>query len=312
MEKLKINNPISISQERINQLNEELENQIETDQELHDYIYSLTTSKEVIRKSYPAIRRYLLSKEKCYGCKKLSNCPYKNKGIIKELKYDQYTYELEDHFCKCDKAKDVDKVLSNIIYSDVDINSSYYLYTEIYALLKTNGESNIKNSFKKVGKEVYKGILQYNRESLNNGFYIVSDNSNGNNLAISATFFASKNLKIKCSIIDAKLIFTDLSNINQQVKNEAKQCLDKALEADLICIINLGFEYKNQAVVDSIIMPLFIELKRKGKMIIISSYYNEDELISNYFYKNNKNREILKGAFNNIVEEKTIEDLDQF
>ena len=312
MEKILVKNLANISSKQIEKLDQEIEQEISSNQKLHDYIYSLTTSEDVIKKSYPAIRRYLLSISKCEGCKKLSSCPYIDKGIIKELKYEYYLDELEDHFCKCNKAKEVDKVLANIIYSDIDINLAYILYTKVYSLLKTNTDSKLAKSFTNVGKQVISGISKYSNNLLNTGFYIVSDNSNGVNLAIASVFYAAKNLKIKCSIIDAKTIFTDLASLNPQIKNEAKECLDNALQADLICIINLGFEYKNQAVTDSIILPLFLELKRKGKITIISSYYSKDDLINSYFYKNSPNKNLLKTAFNNIVKEKTIDDLDQF
>lgn len=312
MEKILVKNLANISKEQIEKLDQEIEQEISSNKKLHDYIYSLTTSQEVIKKSYPAIRRYLLSISKCEGCKKLSLCPYKDEGIIKELKYDYYLDKLEDHFCKCDKSKEVDRVLSNIIYSDVDVNSTYLLYTKVFSLLKTDTDSKIAKSFKSVGKEVLNGVKKYSKDTLNTGFYIVSDNSNGVNLALTSVFYASKSLKISCSIIDAKSMFTDLASLNPQIKNEAKECLEKTLQADLVCIINLGFEYKNQAVIDSIILPLFLELKRKGKITIISSYYTEDDLINSYFYKNSPNKNLLKTAFNNIVKEKIIDDLDQF
>ncbi len=303
---------MGLANPKIEKLNEELEEEIENNPSLHNYVYSLTSSKEVIKKSYSQIRRYVESIKDCKNCKKLANCPKADKGIIKNLTYNKYTDSIEDGFCKCEKLQQVEKILSNIKYSDIDTYIAYDLYTNVFALLKQNKESKVANSFNKVGKDAYISMNKYNKDTINKGIYVASDNSNGNNLVISLAFYASKTKNVTCSIIDAKSLFTDLASNIPSIKNEAKANFDLAMQSDVICIINLGLEYKNQAVSSSIILPMFLDLKAKGKITFISSYFKIDTLVNDYFSYKSNNKLLLKKAIDEIVDEKVIVDIEQF
>lgn len=303
---------MNLSNPKIEQFNKELEEKIDSDDVLHNYIYSLTNDKEVIKKSYISIQRYLDSIKNCKNCKKLALCPNSDKGIIKNLTYNKYTNSIEDGFCKCEKLQQVEKILSNIKYSDIEKYEAYSLYTNVFSYLKQNRESNLNNTFFSVGKNAYSCVTKYSKDNSNKGCYIVSENSNGNNLVKSIAFFASKNKNLTCSIIDAKTLFTDLASNIPSIKNEAKENLNLALKSNVICILNLGLEYKNQAVISSVILPMFLDLKAKGKIIFISSYFKINDLVNSYFSYKNSNKLLLKKAIDDLVDEKILIDVEQF
>jgi len=311
MEKLKVNISLNLDDKSRQEFTKSTLKLINSNPDLKEYIYKLTKSEDVIKRSSVNIQRYYESIKPCKDCKGYYECKKKeDKGLISYLKYNEDLDRLEDEFCNCKYLNDIYKILNNLVYSNFDWKDLYDVYIKCYELLSSDDKGT--NSFKNIGKKVLKTCLNYKIDSLNKGLFITSENNNGDNLLKFITFHLIKNNK-KVALVNCNYLFSNLASMNKDIKDSATNSFNKIRNADILILIGLGMEYKNKLNIDSNIVPLLFDRNKVGKLTLASSFFSKEDLISAYYtYKNDPNKKLFASALENLFSFEILNDFPRF
>jgi len=309
MEKPKVNMQV-LSENEQDQRIKKLKDQIKCDKEANKLLLSSNDYDFVFNNSCVSLLNYIEDKQACAGCKGFSHCTkIGKKGFQVKLTNNYYSNSLESHYVPCKYYQEILDFLNKIIFSDVDKWKIYHHANASKEIIKSE-KSKVKDSFMYASQLCLSKISQYSKEDLNKGYLIYSDNHNGEAISYLLAYFFAK-VGNTVSVIDAKDTLNMCSSLIEDLKKEGEENLILAKSADIMIIINLGFEYKSQAARDLILTPLFMDRAKRGKMTFISSYLDYDDILATYS-KDQVSRKLFKQIIDKIVEPISVKDLEYF
>lgn len=300
-----------LTKEEVENKDVEIESRIKNNERLQEILLKFDVSDDIVKKSYAPILRYLDDQKQCNNCLGYDKCTKCNKkGYRIALKYDPFIGYIDDAYIKCDYYKQICKLYDRFIVSDIDVVKCKDTFSKTYEyLFKT--KSSVRNSFISVAKSVMKkSVTKYSPKEMNCGAYIYSDNDNGNFL-LSLIAFTHAKAQRDIVYLEASRTLTDASSFNKEIKEEADSKIERAKNAPVLVISNLGFEYKSSSARDIILTPLLSSRAKKGLVTYISSRVCLNDLIYSYA-KDAVSKKFLESSFNKIVEEYHIEDIELF
>ncbi len=274
-------------------------------------IYSKIDADEKTRlASYPTISSFFEDLKLCHKCKGLSHCKKAPglKGLQKKLYKKDYSPFLDSSFHRCEYYKKVSKILENFIYSDVELMDVYLTYAKISSSLREDSSSKVKSSFNYISKKIFLDLKNVSKDKSNPSFYLSSTNKNAYFLALTLSFFLARQ-NYKVSIVSSRTLSSSTSKIDEE-KKEALTNLDKASKGDVLVLLDLGQEYPSFELVNRTLVDLISSYNQEGKLVIISSLSEKDELLSYYFHSRSSSSLLIK-LLNEMFNEYTISDLER-
>jgi hypothetical protein len=309
MEKPKVNMQVLSGEEQDLRI-KRLKDQIKSDKEANELLLTSNDYDFVFNNSCVTLLNYIEDKQACSGCKGFSHCAkIGKKGFQIKLTNNFYSNNLESHYVPCKYYQEILNFLNNIIFTDVDKWKIFHHANASKEITKSK-KSVVKDSFMYTSKLCLSKLKQFNKEDMNKGYLIYSDNHNGEAISyLLAYAFARGGNTV--SVIDAKDTLNMCSSLIEDLKKEGENNLIVAKSADIMIIINLGFEYKSQAARDLILTPLFMDRAKRGKMTFISSYLDYDDILATYS-KDHVSYKLFKQIIDKIVEPINVKDLEYF
>jgi len=309
MEKAKFNVhivPENVQEKMIKDLHRQVKNDVDANkllEESNDYEF-------VFQNSYVTLLNYLDDKKICEGCTGFANCKKTGKkGYKIKLKNNLYSNNLETQFVPCDYFKVILENFNRIVFSDIEKWKIYHHALESKNI-SNSGKAKVKGSYLHSVALCLNKIKTFTSADENKGYLISSDNHNGEAIGyFLAYFFAKTNRTV--SVIEAKTTLNDCSSLIENIKKEGEINLESAKKADVMIIIDLGFEYKSQAARDLILTPLLMDRAKRGKITFITSYLDYEDVVSTYA-KDKVSRKLFTKILDKIVEPITIKDLEYF
>jgi hypothetical protein len=262
--------------------------------------------------SLPALIAYLDDKEICAGCKAFYDCPKETrKGLVTRPVFLKESGSFDSVSLCCPFYQKVKKVLENFIYSDFPFEDSYYSSFEVIKALKKAPEDVIENSFADIGSESYQAVGEFEETKLNRGFYIVSDNSDGDNLLMALAFaYARRGQSV--ALVQCRTSFNNCSSKDPEISADALKELQKAAKAQAVFLFGLGLEYKSGESLSQVLLPFLQQRSGKGLVTYADSLLTLDKLTSSYAYKDFALKEAAKKTLGKLMKETVLNDLDYF
>jgi len=309
MEKSKLNVQVLSPREQEERI-EKLKRQVRADKEIDALLCASSNYELVFNNSYISLLNYIEDKKMCQGCQGFSHCSkIGQKGLRIKLSNNYYSNSLETHYVPCNFYRGILKLFDNIIYSDIDKWRIYHHANEGRDIIKAK-LSKVKDSFLYTASLCLAKVKQYNKDDMNKGYMISSDNHNGEAISYLVAYAFARNDKT-VSIVDAKITLNQCSSLIEDLKKEGEKNLELAKSADAMIITNLGFEYKSQAARDLILTPLLMDRAMRGKITFISSYLDYNDVLATYS-KDRVSLKIFKQIIDKIVDPIAVKDLEYF
>ena len=280
------------------------------DNELNELLLQSEDYMTTFNNSYVNILGFITDREDCINCKGYNHCnKYGRKGFKIKLINNKYSNELETFYTPCEEYNKILRIFNNIIYCDVDKFAILNRTNQSKDIIKNHKNTNV-GSYTYVSKQCLSMINKYNQTACHIGYLISSENHNAESIGfLMAYAFARKNRTV--AVIDAKVTLNQCSSLNKEMKEDGDNNMAKAMKADVMVIINLGFEYKSQAARDLVLTPLLMDRSRQGKLTFITSSLTYDEILSTYS-KDTISRKLFKRTIDKIVTPLLVEDKEYF
>jgi len=309
MEKAKYNIHI-VSDDVQEEIIKDLYHQVKNDPEANKLLEESNDYEFVFRNSFVTLMNYLNDKKICVDCEGFAHCKkIGKKGYKIKLKNNLYSNNLETQFVPCEFYKTILNNFNRIVFSDTDKWKIYHHALESKNIL-VSGKAKVKDSYLYTVSACGNKIKTFNSADENKGYLISSDNHNGEAIGYFLAYFFAKNNRT-VSVIEANETLNDCSSLIENIKKDGESNLELAKKADVMIIIDLGFEYKSQAARDLILTPLLMDRAKRGKMTFITSYLDYEDVLSTYA-KDKVSRKLFTKILDKIVEPITINDLEYF
>ena len=282
-----------------------IQERIDEDDNLKKILLKLSRTDKTISNSYSNILSYLNDKKSCVDCHSFFLCPKgERKGFNYRLVYSPFSDSLELSVAYCPKYSAIKAVLSNIIYSDIDPFSTYVTFMEVK---KAKNLSSSDSPF--VSAVATEAQLIDDFDCL--GKYYVDSTSNSSYLLRLLAFYYAKSKK-KVAIIQAERTFVGLESSDSISKELNQTSFSRALESDVLFIIDIGAEFKTSAFRDQVLIPMLISRNSLNKKTYFCSSFSINELVSIYAKKDINIKAKLFALFQAVTEEKNISDYPFF
>jgi len=257
---------------------------IVNDEELVNHIKQNELSKELIEKLhlndielvdyFQIIERYLKDHASCINCKSKNDCTHSTKGYAYQLKRDEDN-QVTDYLSVCDKYKSYYKKLDNFIYSTFNKEE----------LLDENQKTFFQDNMEKLGESFSACIESIYNDIPNHGAFVTLSDSK---LRLKLVKSLAVGLLNKHTVSIVKMNDM-LKEIKDNFKNyDALDIVSELKKSEIVIIDGLGSESVSAWTRDDILYSLLDTRIQNGKVTILCSEYNLDELSKIYMLNNYK------------------------
>jgi primosomal protein DnaI len=208
---------------------------------------------------------YIISKEKCVGCKGVENCQQLNKGYSQSLFYEDDTFKLERKPCTYQQVILEEKAKAERLQV-IGIDLSLY-----------NDELFTNTNRKSVLAKVKQVIVNYQKGLANKGFYLHGSYGSGK------TYILANLAKILVSS-NARVIFAYYPDLVRKIKGyigktEFEEIIDELKNIEVLILDDFGGESPNSYIRDEVLLPILQERMAYNRLTFMSSNLNAEQVL---------------------------------
>ena len=222
------------------------------------------TKEDIIRYDSMLVS-YIISKEKCVGCKGVENCQQLNKGYSQSLFYEDDTFKLERKPCTYQQVILEEKAKAERLQV-IGIDLSLY-----------NDELFTNTNRKSVLAKVKQVIVNYQKGLTNKGFYLHGSYGSGK------TYILANLAKILVSS-NARVIFAYYPDLVRKIKGyigktEFEEIIDELKNIEVLILDDFGGESPNSYIRDEVLLPILQERMAYNRLTFMSSNLNAEQVL---------------------------------
>jgi primosomal protein DnaI len=222
------------------------------------------TNEDIIKNDSMLVS-YIISKEKCVGCKGVENCQQLNKGYSQSLFYEDDTFKLERKPCTYQQVILEEKAKAERLQV-IGIDLSLY-----------NDELFTNTNRKSVLAKVKQVIVNYQKGLANKGFYLHGSYGSGK------TYILANLAKILVSS-NARVIFSYYPDLVRKIKGyigktEFEEIIDELKNIEVLILDDFGGESPNSYIRDEVLLPILQERMAYNRLTFMSSNLNTEQVL---------------------------------
>ena len=222
------------------------------------------TNEDIIKNDSMLVS-YIISKEKCVGCKGVENCQQLNKGYSQSLFYEDDTFKLERKPCTYQQVILEEKAKAERLQV-IGIDLSLY-----------NDELFTNTNRKSVLAKVKQVIVNYQKGLDNKGFYLHGSYGSGK------TYILANLAKILVSS-NARVIFAYYPDLVRKIKGyigktEFEEIIDELKNIEVLILDDFGGESPNSYIRDEVLLPILQERMAYNRLTFMSSNLNTEQVL---------------------------------
>lgn len=222
-------------------------------------------TNEDIVKNDSMLVSYIISKEKCVGCKGIEKCQQLNKGYSQSIFYEDDTFKLERKPCTYQQVLLEEKAKAERLQV-IGIDLSLY-----------NDELFTNTNRKSVLAKVKQVIVNYQKGLANKGFYLHGSYGSGK------TYILANLAKILVSS-NANVVFAYYPDLVRKIKSligktEFEEIIDELKNIEVLILDDFGGESPNSYIRDEVLLPILQERMAYNRLTFMSSNLNADQVL---------------------------------
>ena len=222
-------------------------------------------TNEDIVKNDSMLVSYIISKEKCVGCKGIEKCQQLNKGYSQSIFYEDDTFKLERKPCAYQQVLLEEKAKAERLQV-IGIDLSLY-----------NDELFTNTNRKSVLAKVKQVIVNYQKGLANKGFYLHGSYGSGK------TYILANLAKILVSS-NANVVFAYYPDLVRKIKSligktEFEEIIDELKNIEVLILDDFGGESPNSYIRDEVLLPILQERMAYNRLTFMSSNLNAEQVL---------------------------------
>lgn len=304
---------IKVSDDEIDKLKIEISKLFKDDIKAFATIKELEKTEKTLNNSLGNVYEYLIDRQKCLRCKRLSECNKKSnkKGYILTPYYEKERDEIRLSFQECNYQKEKSDILNNIFTSDFNKDDIYKSFDSLLSViqkdenyLKMKDTSKLLFSIKKdvMNFKVGKKYIGYSLSEINKGNLV-------NDLLSSIAFMYAR-YGFKISYFDTYEFFLRFLNNNFYIKEDAMTAFKKICNSDVVIFKNFdAFPKFELETLSPYLYEFLLSRDKIDKVTYFSSSISIEKLIY-YRTKDTKFYPECDNIISKIVKSYVIKDID--
>ena len=283
-----------IDEKALEEVKEKTYNELINDEDVLEFIAFNHLSLDFVKKNVYYFNLYQKDLKMCKNCDGLSSCPKKENHLQLLLKLDR-NHNLTFGYKKCKYELELDKIKKK--YTTRQFPNSMMKY-KIKDLLQT---------FAIERAPVVKKMLEFRKNPTEKGIYISGSKGVGKSfiLAVFSIYLAKVEETTSLCFIDCGNDFKSLERLFSENLNYFNYYIEDMKSSQYLFLDDLGKEFKNQFILENILLPVLKERKEKKKATFISSNYSIKDLRHSYTYS--KESYLLSRELMKLIEETSSE-----
>ena len=264
-----------ISEIELNKIKSEKIKEVLNDDELKSVINDYQFSISDIEKNIYYFTQYLTQRKICDTCSGIANCNKIGCHLAFKLKIDE-NKNVSTILTKCDKQKELDKILDKFVIRQFDEEILYYPFRSCMDYFAHERHMLIKR------------LLEFKNNPTSNSLYLFGSEENGKSYILKSFsgFLAKQNSTKSIAFVDCKQELEYLEKMFATDESYFINYLDTMKEVQYLFLDDLGKEFKSVTILKYILIPLIKYRNEKGLVTFISSNYGINDLASLYGFGN--------------------------
>lgn len=262
-----------ISEAELAKIKKEKMNEILNDEEIKTLIEESKLSLKDVENGLYHFSQYLKQRKLCEECKGLSSCNKSGSHLILKIKIDE-NKNVKTILAKCDKQKELDKVLSKFVIKQFD---DEILYNSLKSCL---------DYFAVERHQIIKRLLEFKTNPSSNSVYLFGPSGNGKShiLKVFSGFLAKQSATKSIAFIDCNDELSYMQKLYSTDESYFEYYFETFKDVQYLFLDDLGKEFKSKIILENILLPLIKYRNEKNLVTFISSNYGIIELSSVYGY----------------------------
>lgn len=235
------------------------------DEEISKLITDNNLTNEDVYKNDTILVSYMITKEKCVGCKNIDECKQPRKGYCQTLFYEDDTFKLTAKPCEYQQVILNEKqALERMKLIGIDLS----LYGD--ELFTNNNRKGILAKVKQV-------IVNYQKGEVSKGFYLHGSYGSGK------TYILANLAKILVAS-NANVVFAYYPDLVRKFKSligkvEFEEIIDELKNVEVLILDDFGGETPNSYIRDEVLLPILQERMAYNRLTFMSSNLNAEQVL---------------------------------
>lgn len=284
-----------IDQEQLLKIKSEKINEIINVKEVKELIDQNQIDIDFIKRHLYYFVAYLKDYSICNNCIGPSQCQKKGSHLMLDLNIDKDHDSVSFRYLKCPEEKKIDKVKKKFLIRQFE---NQYLYFKFKDCL-TNFAVERHNLVSK--------LVEFKNHPSEKGIYISGDQETGKSfiLKLFSVYLAKQESTNEICFIDCQNEFSALENLYMNSLEYFNYYIDQMKKVQYLFLDDLGKEFKNDFVLNQILIPIITYRFENNLATFISSNYSINDLKNAYSY--NKNNYKMASQLASMINKMTVE-----
>ena len=238
---------------------------------------------------------YLKDYSICSNCIGPSQCQKKGSHLMLDLSIDKSNDLVSFRYLKCPEEKKLDKVKSKFLIRQFENQYLYFRFKDCLA------------NFAVERHDLVSKLVEFKNHPSEKGIYISGDQETGKSfiLKLFSVYLAKQDFAKEICFIDCQNEFAALERLYTNALDYFSFYIDQMKEVQYLFLDDLGKEFKNDFVLNQILLPVITYRFENKLATFISSNYTVNELKTAYSY--NRNNYKVATQISSMIKEMTIE-----
>ena len=283
-----------VDQEQLEKIKNERIDEVINDEEIQEIMKKHHLDYNYVRKNLYYFNLYKKDRDNCKNCQGFSSCPKKENHLQFVLKFDK-NMNISFGYRKCKYQVELDELVKK--YSTREFPNRFLVY-KMKDLLDT---------FAIERQPIVKKMMEFRKNPSEKGLYISGSQGTGKSfiLAVFSLYLAKVEDTKSICFIDCGNEFKSLEKFFNENLNYFEAMIDEMKKTQYLFLDDLGKEFKNQFVLENVLLPVLKARKENHLATFISSNYRIRDIRKCYSFSKDSYK--LSGELMDLLDTSLVE-----